>query len=77
VRIPRATRQTWFGSLRQPGEAQLAANAPPAPPELRQALATIDRHVRDRRARPGSNPRRNSDKLPEFSRQRNASCAGS
>jgi hypothetical protein len=25
----------------------LAANAPPAPTELRQALATIDRHVRD------------------------------
>jgi hypothetical protein len=25
----------------------LAANAPPAPPELREALATIDRHVRD------------------------------
>jgi hypothetical protein len=25
----------------------LAANAPPAPTELRQAPATIDRHVRD------------------------------
>jgi hypothetical protein len=24
----------------------LAAHAPPAPPELRHALATIDRHVR-------------------------------
>lgn len=25
----------------------IAANAPPAPPELREALATIDRHIRD------------------------------
>lgn len=25
----------------------LAANAPPAPPDLRHALATIDRHVQD------------------------------
>jgi hypothetical protein len=26
----------------------IAANAPPAPPELRQALTIIDRHIRDR-----------------------------
>jgi hypothetical protein len=25
----------------------IAANAPPAPPDLRKALATINRHVRD------------------------------
>jgi predicted MarR family transcription regulator len=37
----------------------LAANAPPAPPELREALATIDRHVRDqtRQARLKPGPR--------------------
>ncbi len=32
--------------LRWRASGMLAANAPPAPPELRRALATIDSHIR-------------------------------